>query len=59
MEETQIKYEEHPPCPKCKAPMNVLLFLGHVPDGWVCPTCRLWFNEENGKPANTPLATVI
>jgi ssDNA-binding Zn-finger/Zn-ribbon topoisomerase 1 len=52
------KEVEH--CPKCGTVMQVLLFMGVQPDGWVCPECHLYFPaQHDGKPAEKPLAVVI
>jgi len=32
-------------CPYCQTVLNVLLFLGIQPDGYVCPECRIWFDD--------------
>ena len=43
-------------CPKCGSQdLQVLLFMGIEPDGFVCPKCSILFDPETLKP----LATVI
>ena len=44
--------EKH--CPDCGTKLEVLLFMGVQPEGWVCPQCRVWFNDNLH-----PLAVVI
>jgi len=41
-------------CPKCNAEVQVLLFMGVQPDGFVCEKCRTYF-----APDGTALAKVI
>lgn len=41
-------------CPKCGHTLEALLFLGITPDGYVCETCQLYFNDDL-----QPLAHVI
>jgi hypothetical protein len=43
-------------CPKCGAPVSVLLFMGVQPDGFVCTNdkCRLYYS-----PDGEPLARVL
>ena len=49
-----------PECPKCKTPMNVLLFLDTLPDGYVCPKCNLLYGiQPDGQPAAQPLARIF
>ena len=51
---------DHPPCPKCSTPMNVLMFLDAIPDGWVCVKCKTWYAaDDQGKPKEQPLAMVL
>ena len=33
-------------CPKCGEVLQVLLFLGITPDGYVCETCHLYYNDH-------------
>lgn len=55
----EVKKEDFP-CPKCGAVMQVLLFMGVQPEGWVCPECHLFFPaQHDGKPCDKPLAVVI
>ncbi|MGE0682965.1 MAG: hypothetical protein AB7P69_18935 [Candidatus Binatia bacterium] len=49
--ETPATWEEEAPthiktCPTCTAPLKVLLFLGITPDGYVCETCQMYFNDD-------------
>ena len=41
-------------CPNCNGELDVLLFLGISPDGYVCPKCQVYFNDDL-----KPLAMVI
>jgi len=46
--------KDYPPryCPDCGPEpgyMNVLMFLGVQPDGYVCKKCRGYFDEIDGK----------
>ena len=56
------KLEDYPPrhCPDCgpeSGYLNILMFLGMEPDGYVCPICRGYFAEVDGELMR--LATVI
>jgi hypothetical protein len=33
-------------CPTCGSVLEVLLFLGVQPDGYVCPTCQIYYNDD-------------
>lgn len=52
--------QDKPSCPKCETLMQVLLFMGIQPEGYVCPKCHVLFSiQPDGKPAEQPLAVVI
>ncbi len=34
-------------CPTCGTKLEVLLFLGIQPDGYVCPTCQIYGSVAN------------
>lgn len=35
-----------PHCPQCGNELNVLLFMGKQPDGYVCDRCGVWLSEN-------------
>lgn len=41
-------------CPKCGTQLEEMLFMGSEHDGWVCPECSIYYNDEF-----KPLARVI
>lgn len=41
-------------CPQCDTVLQVLLFLGFQPDGYVCKVCKLHYSDDL-----KPLAHVI
>ena len=41
-------------CPQCGQILQVLLFLGITPDGYVCEACHMYFSEDL-----KPLAHII
>ena len=56
--ETQPKIEKKY-CPDpfkkgCREELKVLLFMGIVPDGYICPKCKMYYNWDL-----KPLAHVI
>jgi len=45
--DNEIKSQDHDrDCPECGTKMQTLLFMGVIPEGYVCPECKLWFNDE-------------
>lgn len=42
--------KDKPKCPKCDGWLEVLLFMGIEPDGFVCPDCKILFDMETLKP---------
>lgn len=45
---------KNPMCPDCNVEMDVLLFMGVEPEGYVCPKCNVLFTEDMKR-----MATVI
>jgi len=46
-------------CPQCNTVLQVMLFLGVEPDGFVCPECKIYYGvDKEGNPTK-PLAQVI
>lgn len=45
---------KNPMCPDCNVEMDVLMFMGVEPEGFVCPKCNRLFNDEM-----KPMAIVI
>jgi DNA-directed RNA polymerase subunit RPC12/RpoP len=41
-------------CPKCGRTVFPMMFMGAVPDGYVCSACKLYLTDEL-----VPLATII
>lgn len=39
-------------CPDCNTPLQVLLFMGEIPEGFVCPKCQVFFDFEIKKLAS-------
>ena len=33
-------------CPTCETVLEVLLFLGVFPDGYVCPMCQIYYDDD-------------
>jgi len=33
-------------CPKCGTTLQEMIFLGTVHDGWVCPECKIYYNDD-------------
>jgi hypothetical protein len=48
------KYCPDPFNNRCHEELEVLLFMGIKPDGYVCPRCRIYFSEDF-----RPLAYVV
>lgn len=47
-------------CPKCRAPLSALLFMGEQRDGWVCKPCGAWYSDESLASRDPrPIAAVI
>lgn len=34
-------------CPTCATTLEVLLFLGIQPDGYLCPSCQIYYADDN------------
>jgi len=41
-------------CPNCQTELQVLLFMGVQPDGFVCPKCKIVFPIVDNEPDNNP-----
>ena len=41
-------------CPQCSEVLEVLLFLGFIPDGYVCASCHIVYNDDL-----QPIATLL
>jgi hypothetical protein len=54
MKPEQAEQEQQLQCPQCKEPLQVLLFMGTEPDGFVCPKCEVWYSDKL-----QPLAKVL
>lgn len=54
------KHEQEHNCPECDTVLKVLLFMGEIPDGYVCPKCKLYYPpKDDGSPEEKPRAVVI
>lgn len=40
------KRETHKRCPTCGKPVKPMLFMGAVPDGYVCVGCRVYLADD-------------
>lgn len=51
------KYKQHKTCPKCDTELQVLMFMGTIPEFLVCPKCKEAYPLD-GKSLE-PIATII